>query len=335
MTPDDVQREARAQRELCDRLAGRLVNADKALAEANACCDEERRLKMEARDKVTLLLEDARRCVDRYTTAERERDALQRHYDEAGPEHNLLALLDLYDDRKVEAQRERDEAREALAAEKAAHAANVATWMGTRNDLAAANERTRVAEAEVEQRRVQMAGISTVALGGTSKAVRAKRGQYGWSVPYDDVLTLRLSVDARVEAARAEGERAGLQRAAKYVRGCSVDFRHDAMADALEQIAIEAATPTGPAGGDNCACNVEGACPIHDGPPLTVPRPTGDGTGGAPCGAAACYMLCGKACGRERGHEEATVHRCSDHLLEWQGRAEAATPADAPPKETK
>jgi len=36
--------------------------------------------------------------------------ALQRHYDEAGPEHNLLALLDLYHDRKMVAERERDEA---------------------------------------------------------------------------------------------------------------------------------------------------------------------------------------------------------------------------------
>lgn len=31
-----------------------------------------------------------------------ERDALQRHYDAASPEHNLLALLDLYDDRRAE-----------------------------------------------------------------------------------------------------------------------------------------------------------------------------------------------------------------------------------------
>lgn len=42
--------------------------------------------------------------------AERERDTLQRHYDAAGPEHNLLALLDLYHEQKVQAERERDEA---------------------------------------------------------------------------------------------------------------------------------------------------------------------------------------------------------------------------------
>lgn len=44
--------------------------------------------------------------------AESKRDALQRHYDEAGGEHNLLALLDLYHDRKMQAERDRDSARD-------------------------------------------------------------------------------------------------------------------------------------------------------------------------------------------------------------------------------
>lgn len=39
-----------------------------------------------------------------------ERDALKKHYDEAGPEHNLLALLDEYDDRRRAMESERDEA---------------------------------------------------------------------------------------------------------------------------------------------------------------------------------------------------------------------------------
>ena len=43
--------------------------------------------------------------------ARAEREALRRHYDEAGPEHNLLALLDLYDERRAAAESERDEAR--------------------------------------------------------------------------------------------------------------------------------------------------------------------------------------------------------------------------------
>jgi hypothetical protein len=37
-----------------------------------------------------------------------ERDALKRHYDAAAPEHNLLALLDLYEERERQATAERD-----------------------------------------------------------------------------------------------------------------------------------------------------------------------------------------------------------------------------------
>ncbi len=47
------------------------------------------------------------------TTA--ERDALQRHFDAAAPEHNLPALLDLYFERQQKAEKERDEAQELLA----------------------------------------------------------------------------------------------------------------------------------------------------------------------------------------------------------------------------
>jgi len=36
----------------------------------------------------------------------RERDVLQRHFDAAAPEHNLLELLDLYDERRREAEAE-------------------------------------------------------------------------------------------------------------------------------------------------------------------------------------------------------------------------------------
>jgi hypothetical protein len=39
---------------------------------------------------------------------ERERDRIRKHYDAAGPEHNLLALLDLYNERTTEAIAERD-----------------------------------------------------------------------------------------------------------------------------------------------------------------------------------------------------------------------------------
>jgi hypothetical protein len=46
--------------------------------------------------------------------AERERDALQRHYDAAAPEHNLLALLDLYEARERTAEARLARAEEAL-----------------------------------------------------------------------------------------------------------------------------------------------------------------------------------------------------------------------------
>jgi hypothetical protein len=48
--------------------------------------------------------------------AQAERDALKRHYDGAGPEHNLLALLDLYNDRRGEADNAAANARDEAAA---------------------------------------------------------------------------------------------------------------------------------------------------------------------------------------------------------------------------
>ena len=79
---------------------------------------EAERERDEWKAKHDTLADVSRSCI---ATAERERDAaraereaLRRHYDEAGPEHNLLALLDLYDERRAEVERltaERDEAR--------------------------------------------------------------------------------------------------------------------------------------------------------------------------------------------------------------------------------
>jgi hypothetical protein len=43
--------------------------------------------------------------------AARERDGLRAHYDTAGPEHNLLALLDLYEKQRASATAERDALR--------------------------------------------------------------------------------------------------------------------------------------------------------------------------------------------------------------------------------
>jgi hypothetical protein len=55
----------------------------------------------------------------------------------------------------------------------------------------------KVAAEGAERLIVQMAGISTAAAGwGVSESECAKRGDYGWSVPYQDVLELRRKYDA-------------------------------------------------------------------------------------------------------------------------------------------
>lgn len=84
----------------------RAKNAERALAAAGESADAIRAMLGGADDLVIAV-----RCLaDRAEKAEEERDALRHHYDKAGPEHNLLALLDMYDERRVAAESERDEA---------------------------------------------------------------------------------------------------------------------------------------------------------------------------------------------------------------------------------
>jgi hypothetical protein len=59
-------------------------------------------------DDVDLIFKD---LEDTIATLTAERDALRRHYESAGPEHNLLALLDLYDKQRRTACQERDALR--------------------------------------------------------------------------------------------------------------------------------------------------------------------------------------------------------------------------------
>ena len=118
--------------ERCNRLTGernaalllmkdeeaRAEKAERFIATADsewkARAEKAERERDEWKAKHDTLADVSRSCI---ATAERERDAaraereaLRRHYDEAGPEHNLLALLDLYDERRAAAESERDEA---------------------------------------------------------------------------------------------------------------------------------------------------------------------------------------------------------------------------------
>lgn len=55
---------------------------------------------------------------------------------------------------------------------------------------------------EAEQLQVQLAGCGVAALGGTSDPVIAKRGDYGWSQSYQDVLELRRKYEVLLRASR-------------------------------------------------------------------------------------------------------------------------------------
>jgi hypothetical protein len=88
--------------EVLDALAAAEQRADLAEAEAREAHAHETRLNT-LQEATQGLLDLAEK---RAAEAEAERDALQRHFDAAAPEHNLLALLDLYHERECAAEQE-------------------------------------------------------------------------------------------------------------------------------------------------------------------------------------------------------------------------------------
>src|SRR5690606_6318731 len=77
------------------------------------------------RDELAGHAGDLQRRLDELDDVERERDALKRHYDAAAPEHNLLALLDLY---MIDLRRAEDELARLRRIEAAAAPQPEACW---------------------------------------------------------------------------------------------------------------------------------------------------------------------------------------------------------------
>lgn len=118
----ELYRQLERSRELRHRLEAAVAQRDEL---GIRCAEAQRKAEVLARqveriqadrDELAGHATDLQRRLDELDDVERERDALRRHYDAAAPEHNLLALLDLYMSNLRSAEDELDRMRRIEAA---------------------------------------------------------------------------------------------------------------------------------------------------------------------------------------------------------------------------
>jgi len=91
---------------LCDHITELKAERDGAVRERDELRQECEELHARYGEPSQPYTAPIRVLRDERDQARAERDALAKHYDRAAPEHNLLALLDLYDEREREARAE-------------------------------------------------------------------------------------------------------------------------------------------------------------------------------------------------------------------------------------